>query len=1094
MRQRSRLVLAFSVLIAVANGGSISAQGPSPVDSRADINASFANLPLQFEANQGQVDPSVHFTSHGSGYSLFLTDTEAVLLLGKSGPSKSGPAAGRVVGTASLNRGPSTRRTGVLRMQLAGARANADISGADKLPGTANYFIGNDPAKWRSGVPTYARVRYAQVYDGIDLVYYGNQRQLEYDFVLSPGASADSIRLRFAGTRQVKIDSDGNLRVTAGEGTVAFHKPVVYQEANGARQPVEGRFSLAADHSVGFAVGAYDHTRPLTIDPVLEYATYLGGSTWDQAWAIAVDPAGNAYVGGGTESIDFPTTASTFDTTKNAPVGTMTGFISKLNSNGTGLVYSTYVGGSKATSVNAIAVDSSGNVYAGGGTVASDFPETQWGMITFGNPGNAFVVELPPSGSQLFYSAQFGGNGGEYVAGIAVDNIGSAYVTGPTSSVDFPIQGGYQPTRLSGGTDTVFVSKINPTGTAFVYSTYLGGSIDDKSTAIAIDSSLNAYITGSTRSTDFPVSSTAFQKTKPTGITQTTGFVAKLNAAGTALVYSTFLGGTTLDEPAGIAVNASGQAFVTGSTSSSDFPVTSGALKTTKSSLPSSPIGFVSKLNATGSALAYSTFLGGSAANTAAGIALDASGNAFVVGRTNSDDFPITPGAIQTTRSGTDAFVSKLNPAGSALLYSTFLGGSQADYANAVAVNGSGRAFVAGGTESTDFPATYGAVQGANNAADLVTAFVARLDLSSATGGPLATTTTLTGTPNPATSGNTVKFIASVNPAKGSVMPSGSVGFTIDGKSVGTQTLDSGGVATYSTSLLSVGPHTVVAAYAGSTSFAASTSATLTETIKPPQAARPVFSPSAGAYTSPQQVTITDSTPYAVIYYTMDGTTPTTSSPKYAGPVTVSSTTTFKAFATATGYSQSIVSTAAYTVTLAAAAPVFSPAGGIYGVSKLVTLTTTTPNASIYYTIDGGTTVSSAKYTEPIAVNASETINATAIAAGFATSPVGSATYTLVASPEAFTGLATSISTSGAKLNATVNNHGVTATVWFAWGTSTSSLTTTTAKVSVTASNNAQPASASITGLASKTIYYFRPVIATVGGNSYGAVQSFTTK
>jgi hypothetical protein len=502
----------------------------------------------------------------------------------------------------------------------------------------------------------------------------------------------------------------------------------------------------------------------------------------------------------------------------------------------------------------------------------------------------------------------------------------------------------------------------------------------------------------------------------------------------------------------------------------------------------------VSKLNAAGSALVYSTFLGGSASNTAAAIALDGNDNAFVVGKTASNNFPITPGAIQTTRSGVDAFVSKLNAAGSALLYSTFLGGSQADYANAIAVSGSGRAFVAGGTESIDFPTTFGALQGTNKASDLVTAFVARLDLSSATGGPMATTTTLTANPNPATAGETVKFIASVNPANGSVMPTGSVSFTIDDKNNVAQTLDSGGVATYSTSKFAVGTHTVVAAYAGNAKFAASTSSSLTETVKPPQAAAPVFSPAAGSYTSAQQVSITDATPFAVIYYTKDGTTPTTGSPKYTGPVAISGTTTFKAMATATGYSQSIVSSATYTITLAAAAPVFSPVAGTYGLSKLVTLTTATPSAKIYYTTDGAApTTSSALYAQPIAVNASETIKAIATAAGFATSPVSTAAYTLVVSPEVLTGLATGISTTGATLDATVNDHGATAQVWFLWGTSAGSLTTTTAKVSKSASSNAEPASAAITGLASKTTYYFRPVVSTVGGDSYGAIQSFKT-
>jgi hypothetical protein len=602
-------------------------------------------------------------------------------------------------------------------MQLAGTRPDAEISGAVELPGKANYFVGNDPAKWRTAVPTYASVRYSHVYNGIDLLYYGNQRQLEYDFVLSPGAAAESIRLHFEGAQRLKIDREGNLRIIAADGTVAFHRPIVYQESNGARQPVEGHFALRAGNSVGFTLGAYDHTRPLVIDPILEYATYLGGSTYDQAWAIAVDSNGNAYVAGGTSSIDFPTTGSAYDTSKNAPVGTQTGFICKLNPNGTGLVYSTYLGGSKATYVGAIAVDSSGDVFAAGGT-SGDFPVTSGALTTLGQPGNAFVVKLLPSGSQLSYSAVFGGNGGEYAAAVAVDANGNAYVTGPTSSLDYPVTtGAYQQHRLSTGSNTVFVSKINPTGTAFVYSTYLGGSTDELSTSIALDSSQSAYITGSTRSTDYPVTSAAFQKTKKTaGDTQTTGFVSKLNAAGSALVYSTYLGGSSVDQPAGIAVNASAQAFVTGMTLSSDFPVTSGALQTTKGPNTNAQSAFVTRLSSSGSGLVYSTFLGGSANTLATAIALDKNNNAFVTGKTSADDFPVTPGAVQIARSAADAFVSKLNSAGSALLYSTFLGGSQNDYANAIAVSSSGRAYIAGGTESADFPATYGALQVANNA------------------------------------------------------------------------------------------------------------------------------------------------------------------------------------------------------------------------------------------------------------------------------------------------------------------------------------------------------------------------------------------
>ena len=1086
MREPSKLFLAVSVFIFISAAAFAGAQSSSPADSKADVAAHYANLPMQFEVNQGQTDPRVRFTAHGSGYSLFLADTEAVLLLGKSAGTPHAPLSAK----------PSPERSGVLRMQLAGARTDADVSGVDELPGKANYFIGNDPAKWQTGVPTYARVRYRRIYDGIDLVYYGKGRRLEYDFVVSPGADAESIRLHFDGARQLRIDNDGNLGIAAADGSVTFQQPIAYQESAGSRQRVEGRFILLANDSVGFALGAYDHTRPLVIDPVLEYATYLGGSTWDQAWAIAVDGSGNTYVGGGTESVDFPTTSSSYDTTSNAPVGTMTGFISKLNPSGTALVYSTYLGGSKATSVYAIAIDSSGEAFAAGGTAASDFPTTAWSIITFGKPSNAFVVKLPPSGSELYYSDVFGGSGGEYAAAIAVDSGGNAYVTGPTSSPDFPVNGdAFQKTRLSTNSNTVFVSKINASGTAFVYSTYLGGSTDELSTSIALDSSQNAYVAGSTRSADFPVTSAAFQKTKSTGVTQTTGFVTKVNPAGTALVYSTYLGGTVLDEPAGIAVNAVGQAFVTGSTSSSDFPVTAHALKTTKGSDTTFSIGFVTRLKADGSAPVYSTFLGGSAANKASAIALDASDRAFVVGRTASDDFPVTPGAMQTTRRSTDAFVSKLNAAGSALLYSTFLGGSQNDYANAIAVNSTGRAFVAGGTESTDFPASYGAIQGLNNAADLVTAFVARLDLSSANGSPMPTTTTVTASANPAIFGNTIKFIASVNPASGLVMPSGSVSFTIDNNNVGSQTLDSGGVATYSTNLLAVGAHTVTATYAGNSSFAASTSSSLNETVNPPSAAAPVFSPAQGTYTSPQKVTLTDSTQNSSIYYTLNGTTPTTGATRYTGPIPISSTTTIKGIATAPGYSQSAVSSATYTIALATVSPTFSPKGDTYGQAKLVTLASTTPNSSIYYTTDGSTpTASSIRYTQPVAVNATQVLSAIAIAPGYTSSPVSSASYTLVTSPQVFTGLATGISTTSATLNATVNSQDVTGNAWFAFGASSISLNSTTVKIPLNASSNAQPVSFSLIGLASKTTYYFRPIVSTVGGYSSGAIQSFTTQ
>jgi hypothetical protein len=359
----------------------------------------------------------------------------------------------------------------------------------------------------------------------------------------------------------------------------------------------------------------------------------------------------------------------------------------------------------------------------------------------------------------------------------------------------------------------------------------------------------------------------------------------------------------------------------------------------------------------------------------------------------------------------------------------------------------------------------------------------------------MPTTTALTASPNPAAVGKTVTFTATVTPANGVVVPNGSLTFTIDGKTATTQALNNTGVAGYATSTLTAGQHTVSAAYAGNSSFAASTSASLTETINSPQAAAPVFSPAVGTYSTPQQVTITDSTPNAVIYYTVNGANPTTSSTKYTGAITVSTTTTIKAIAMAAGYSQSIVSAATYTIALAAVAPTFTPKAGTYGQAQLVTLATVTPNATIYYTTDGSApTASSTKYTKPFAVNATETIKAIATASGLATSPASSALYTLVASPQVFTGLATNITEVGATLNATVNDHNVGATVWFQWGTSSTALTSALGKLSLGASPDGQPVSSSLIGLSNKTTYYFRPVINTVGGTSYGAIQSFTTQ
>ena len=703
-------------------------QLPAAHDARREASAfakpqavkAYGQLPLSFEANQGQTDQRVKFLSHGSGYSLFLTGDEAVLALKKPGGST---ARDQLRKLAVPSAGPPA----VVRMKLVGANASAKVTGLAELPGKSNYFIGSDPKKWRTNVPNYAKVKYSSVYPGVDLVYYGNHRQLEYDFVVQPGADPKAIRLEFAGdltgeqATTLRIDGNGDLVVGTVGGEVIFHRPVVYQPANhsqGTRDVLDGKYVIRGDKQVTFEVARYDKTKPLVIDPTLYYSTYLGGSDFAQGSGIAVDASGNAYVTGFTLSTDFPTTHGFGKTFFPGNV-----FVSKLNADGSGLVYSAILGSSYPYGAPgfgpSIAIDTSGNAYVTGvvdlfGAVPG-FPITPGAFQTTfgGGPRDAFVTKLNTTGSALLYSTFLGGSGDDAGNGIAVDASGSAYVTGttysPSSSNNFPITPGAFQTTFGGYTDG-FVSKLNAAGSVLVYSTFLGGSGGEEGHGIAVDASGSAYVTGYTYSSNFPVTPGAFQ-TAFGGVSD--AFVSKLNGAGSALLYSTYLGGSDDDRAYGIAADAAGNAYVTGGTSSSNFPTTPGAFQTAPGV---SSDAFVAKVNGAGSALLYSTYLGGSGGATGYGIAADAAGNAYVAGGTGSN-FPITPGAFQTTfGGGTDAFATKLNTIGSALLYSTYLGGS-GDESNegmqglGMAVDASGNAYVTGGTSSPNFPITPGAFQ-----------------------------------------------------------------------------------------------------------------------------------------------------------------------------------------------------------------------------------------------------------------------------------------------------------------------------------------------------------------------------------------------
>ena len=707
---------------------------PAAAATDARVSESYGKLPLHFESNRGQTHKDVRFLSRGPGYSLYLTASEAVLVLGK-------PDRDAKRDLHSTQASPDAKAQGksvALRMSLVGAARKPLMSGLEEQPGKTNYFIGKDPAKWRTDVPTYAKVHYRGVYPGIDLVYYGNQRQLEYDFVVAPGADPKKIVLGFKGTDELEIDAQGDLVLHTPGGNIRQHKPVIYQEIDGVRRKIDGRYVIKSGKRVGFRLAAYDTTRPLVIDPVvIAYSSYLGGGWSDGASGIAMDADGNAYVTGGTTSPDFPTTAGAFRSAFPGGFDPYV-FVTKLNPSGTALVYSTYLGsGSGYNFGRGIAVDAAGNAYVTGETRSSDFPTTP-GAFQSAKAGpreNAFVTKLDPTGSALVYSTYLGGSTYDTGTGIAVDADGNAYVTGNAGSANFPTTlGAFQP--ILGGSLDAFVTKLNPAGSALVYSTYLGGSGQENNGGIAVDAIGNAYVTGATQSANFPTTAGAFQTTFGGG----GPFVTKLDPTGSALVYSTYLGNSA--GASAIAVDANGNAYVTGGTYSDNFPTTAGAFQTTYAggyTGYSTGDAFVTKLDPTGSALVYSTYLGGSdGADSGNGIAVDADGNAHVTGTTNSTNFPTTPDAFQLTYAGgydvytfRDAFVTKLDPTGSTLVYSTYLGGNSVDSTRGIAVDAGSNIYVTGSTNSGNFPTTPGAFQpightGAGYSSNTYDAFIAK--------------------------------------------------------------------------------------------------------------------------------------------------------------------------------------------------------------------------------------------------------------------------------------------------------------------------------------------------------------------------------
>ena len=592
-----------------------------------------------------------------------------------------------------------------LNLKLQGADANTVGRGVDQLPGHRNYFIGNDPSRWRTDVPTFRAVRYTDIYPGISVTYYGNQRQLEYDFAIAPGADAKTIRLGFDAGVRPRISDEGDLVLRTSGGEVRQHKPVIYQEIDGRRQLIDGHFVLLDKSRAGFEVGGYDRTKVLIIDPTLVYSTYLGGGGDDLGSSITVDSSNNVYVAGTTSSTNFPLNGAAYGT--NAGLADI--FVTKIDAAGANIIYSTYIGGSGQDRGDGIALDSSGNAYVVGrvDSASINFPTTVGSFATTyrGGDFDGVVVKLNGQGNGLVYSGYLGGEENDSVEGVTVDATGRAYVTGGTKSTGFPTSiGAYQPTR-AGDTDA-FLTQINATGSALLYSSCLGGFGTDRGSGVVIDGSGNAYISGFTSSSDFPTDN-AFQSSFGGSFD---AFLAKFdtNASGAAsLVFCTYLGGTGDDKSFGLAADSSAtNLYLMGQTSSNNFPL----LVPVQPAFGGSFDAFIAKFSSSGTKT-YATYLGGTGDDRGTGIAVNAAGAIYVTGFTSSTNFPTATPLQISNGGGFDAFLAKLNPSGSALLYSTYLGGSVNESnttavvsTNPLALDSVSDAYLTGFTSSANFP------------------------------------------------------------------------------------------------------------------------------------------------------------------------------------------------------------------------------------------------------------------------------------------------------------------------------------------------------------------------------------------------------
>ncbi len=750
--------------------------------------------------------------ARGNGYTVFLTSGDAVLSIASGARSSSRPKEvmehrlpGYSLKTKKLirRRQPLTDRkpasVASLRMHLLDGNDHALIAGEGLLASQVNYFIGNDPHKWFKGISEYARVSYKDVYPGVDLAYHGHENQLEFDFIVAPGADPNPISVSFNGASRTSTDEAGNLALTTAVGDLMLHKPVAYQEHDGIRTPVEAKFVLQSNH-VRFELGSYDRNRQLVIDPQLSYASYLGGNAEDAGFGVAVDGSLSSYVTGHSNSTSgFPG--------GNPSNGGFDAFVLKINADGS-RGYTTFVGGSGDELGTSIAVESAGAAYVAGITTSTDFPATGGAQSTAGSPSgstcpgggsgsgpctDAFAFKLDATGA-LVYGTYLGGNDFDDAYGIAIDGSGHAYVTGDTYSANFPTANALFASLNNGagvnGSSDGFAAEISADGSSFVYSTYLGGTLTDASNAIAVDSSGNAYVAGETFSPDFDVTNSSVCGTDGNcnfdgSFYYFDAFVTKISPLGASIAYSTFLGGSSDDSAFGIAIDGADNVYITGYTTddnpaaaTGDFPVTGGVFQQNygggSGNANAGSNGFVAKIIPSTNTLSYSSYLGGSTADVGIGIGVDSSNpaNAYITGTTLSTDFPVV-GSFQATLSGnSDAFVSEVNPTATGLTYSSYLGGTGDEnfdasnssfYGGAIAVEAtSGTVHLTGSTTSSaGFPVTAGTAIQSSYGGSPFDAFAAIV--SSATAPDFTIAATTPAAVAPGSSGSSTVTLTALN-------------------------------------------------------------------------------------------------------------------------------------------------------------------------------------------------------------------------------------------------------------------------------------------------------------------------------------------